>query len=75
MGKLEEMDLSDGEGSVTASESEASDTGGGGISGTVDDEAFETLAAEIREVLAELAQVITLHKLDLKCSSYVFQTY
>ena len=52
------MDLSDGEGSVTASESEASDTAGGGISGTVDDEAFETLAAEIREVLAELAQVI-----------------
>ena len=51
------MDLSDGEGSVTASESEASDTAGGGISGTVDDEAFETLAAEIREVLAELAQV------------------
>ena len=35
------MDLSDGEGSVTASESEASDTAGGGISGTVDDEAFE----------------------------------
>ena len=54
------MDLSDGEGSVTASESEASDTAGGGISGTVDDEAFETLAAEIREVLAELAQVIAL---------------
>ena len=51
------MDLSDAEGSVTASESEVSDTGAGGISGTVDDEAFETLAAEIREVLAELAQV------------------
>ena len=59
------MDLSDGEGSVTASESEASDTAGGGISGTVDDEAFETLAAEIREVLAELAQVIALRHLLL----------
>ena len=62
------MDLSDGEGSVTASESDASDTAGGGISGTVDDEAFETLAAEIREVLAELAQVL-LHNLDCKQSS------
>ena len=59
------MDLSDGEGSVTASESDASDTAGGGISGTVDDEAFETLAAEIREVLAELAQVL-LHDWDFK---------
>ena len=59
------MDLSDGEGSVTASESEASDTAGGGISGTVDDEAFETLAAEIREVLAELAQVIALRHILL----------
>ena len=52
------MELSDGEGSVSASDTEASDTGAGGISGTVDDEAFETLAAEIREVLAELAQVL-----------------
>ena len=60
------MDLSDGEGSVTASESDASDTAGRGISGTVDDEAFETLAAEIREVLAELAQVLLL---DFKQSS------
>ena len=51
------MDLSDGEGSVSAhSETSVSDTAAG-ISGTVDDEAFETLAAEIREVLAELAQV------------------
>ena len=65
------MDLSDGEGSVTASESEASDTGGGGISGTVDDEAFETLAAEIREVLAELAQVITPCILHQNYSSYI----
>ena len=62
------MDLSDGEGSVTASESEASDTAGGGISGTVDDEAFETLAAEIREVLAELAQVIKLRYQFILCS-------
>ena len=63
------MDLSDGEGSVTASESEASDTAGGGISGTVDDEAFETLAAEIREVLAELAQVTALRHQLLLCSN------
>ena len=65
------MDLSDGEGSVTASESEASDTAGGGISGTVDDEAFETLAAEIREVLAELAQVIALRHQLLLCSNII----
>ena len=65
------MDLSDGEGSVTASESDAPDTAGGGISGTVDDEAFETLAAEIREVLAELAQVL---QLDFKQSSMFLQS-
>ena len=65
------MDLSDGEGSVTASESEASDTAGGGISGTVDDEAFETLAAEIREVLAELAQVIKLRCQFILCSKII----
>ena len=68
------MDLSDGEGSVTASESEASDTAGGGISGTVDDEAFETLAAEIREVLAELAQVIKLRYQFILCSKIIIKS-
>jgi hypothetical protein len=49
-----------------ASEEESSQGGGvsdtddvGSVSVPVDDEGFETLAAEIKEVLAELAQVFT----------------
>ena len=51
---LKDLGVSDNEGSITASDNtdEGGGTGGATASmlGTVDDEAFETLAAEIREV-------------------------
>ena len=53
---LKDLGVSDNEGSITASDNtdEGGGSGGGGATasmlGTVDDEAFETLAAEIREV-------------------------
>ena len=51
------MDLGAGQGSDNEISMSASDTEDAvSVSVPVDDEGFETLAAEIREVLAELAQ-------------------
>jgi hypothetical protein len=51
------MDLNAGQGSDNEISMSASDTEDAvSVSVPVDDEGFETLAAEIREVLAELAQ-------------------
>ena len=61
---LKDLGVSDNEGSMTASDhtDEGGGSGGGGASatmlGTVDDEAFETLAAEIREVSTEPSNLL-----------------
>ena len=53
------MELSTEQPSEEESSAAVSETDdAGSVSVPVDDEGFETLAAEIREVLAELAQVI-----------------
>ena len=55
------MELSTEQPSEEESSAAVSETDdAGSVSVPVDDEGFETLAAEIREVLAELAQVIAL---------------
>ena len=54
-----ELNPDQGHSEEEPSSAQVSDTeDAGSVSVPVDDEGFETLAAEIREVLAELAQVI-----------------